>query len=384
MIQHEPSYIRRLSRGLIICLVCSVISSNLAFTGEYHNPKERTFAKTTETLACSQCHTMHGTQGGQSLIYGGTNAVYPRLLRQANILQLCLFCHSNDQAGMCPGPPCPPDVWSGSGGGAVTTNSAGRFCAGGSAIANPPCSDATINHTIDVNANVTPPGWAGATPLFTPATGGLTCINCHNQHGTTNYRNLRNNSYRGVDFTGVNVSYKMGAGLATTPDTTVFVNNTVDAGFGLTKYQTDKVKYIKAPVTAATDGIQAFCKACHNKFHYAGGENATEMSGSASGDTAASTTDTWLRHPTMDVSIGEGQINLHVAESSVWSGRSWFPRMINPDGVQGNGDEIPFCFSCHRVHGSTNHSNLIFGDPATSVGGAGTMMRDTCLQCHDQ
>ncbi|MCH8177772.1 MAG: hypothetical protein IIC09_06205 [Proteobacteria bacterium] len=40
------------------------------------------------------------------------------------------------------------------------------------------------------------------------------------------------------------------------------------------------------------------------------------------------------------------------------------------------------------MHGSRNHSNLIFGGPDDSTktdgGGWGTMMRDTCQQCHNQ
>ena len=79
MTQHNPSYIRRLYRGLIICLIGSAISS---------------------TLACAQCHTMHGSQGEGSLIYGGAAAIYPKLLRQASVLELCLFCHGAISPGV--------------------------------------------------------------------------------------------------------------------------------------------------------------------------------------------------------------------------------------------------------------------------------------------
>ena len=366
-------------RSVSCLFLILTLTLSFAHAGEYHNAKERTSAQTTETLACSQCHTMHGTQGGQSLIYGGANAIYPKLLRQANILQLCLYCHDGNQAGMSS--PVPPDIW---GPTQNVTNgpSGGNLCSSGSEPANPPCSDTTISHTVDVNANVTPPGWAGATPLFTSATGGFTCINCHNQHGNTNYRNLRNNSYAGVDFTGVDVSYAYNTSVDPN-DNTKYVNNWL-SGTNLTKYQTSNVRFRKSPTASATGGIQAFCKACHNKFHFAGGESAAEMGGTAAGDTGTP----WLRHPTMDVTIGEGQANLHVADSSFWTTTlTWFPRIINPDGIAGNADDQPFCFSCHRVHGSggTNrHSNLIFGDPTTAVGGAGTMIRDTCLQCHNQ
>ena len=397
---------RRLYRGLIICLICSAISSALAVAGEYHNPRERTATKTQDTLACAQCHTMHGSQGAGagagSLIYSGTAAIYPMLLRQANVLELCLFCHSNNQAaGQIESGRTPPDIWSGSGTGKVeatpgggAVNSAGLLCAGGSAVATPPCGDNKISHTIDVNANVTPPGWTGAeVPLFTPVKGGFVCINCHDQHGNTNYRNLRNMSYRGVNFTGVDVSYNMGTDVAspncsdgsTSPCFVQNIDSLNNAPTGLLKYVTSNVKFRKPPTDSANQGIQAFCKRCHNNFHFASIDASapTEMGGSALGDTAAVIGDEWKRHPMMDVTISEANTNLH-ADGPYWGTATWWPRVIDPNGTPGSGDEIPFCFSCHRVHGSTNHSNLIFGDPTISVGGDGTMMRITCLQCHNQ
>ena len=386
----------RLYRGLIICLIGSAISSTLVFAGEYHNPRERTSAQTTETLACAQCHTMHGSQGAGvtagSLIYSGAAAIYPMLLRQANVLELCLFCHSNNQAaGQIEGGRTPPDIWSGAGTGrvqvaGVTVNSAGLLCAGGSAIATPPCGDNKISHTIDVNANVTPPGWTGAeVPLFTPAKGGFVCINCHDQHGNTNYRNLRNKDYRGVNFTNVDVSYRMSdvgnCSDGSTPPCFVENNGSASPPTGLQKYVTSNVKFRKSPVNV-DQGIQAFCKRCHNDFHGMGGD--ANMGGTLSGDTSAGGGE-WKRHPMANVSIDQADINLH-ADKPYWidPARTWRPRVIDPNGIAGDGDEIPFCFSCHRVHGSTNHSNLIFGDPTASVGGDATMMRITCLQCHNQ
>ncbi|MEK7828692.1 MAG: hypothetical protein AAB256_02815, partial [Deltaproteobacteria bacterium] len=106
MTRQNPSYIRRLYRGLIICLIGSAISSTLVFAGEYHNSMDRRpGVSPEETLACAQCHTMHGSQGAGatagSLIYNtSAPGIYPKLLRAANVLELCLFCHGAISPGV--------------------------------------------------------------------------------------------------------------------------------------------------------------------------------------------------------------------------------------------------------------------------------------------
>lgn len=364
-----------------ILFFVTILGLTIAYAGEYHAIKEKTSAKITETLACGQCHTMHGTQNNQSMVYGGVAGGNIKLLRHASILQLCLYCHDGNQASMSS--PVPPDVWTGGGTGAVTNGaSGGALCSGGSSPGNPPCGTTNTNHTVGLATAVTPPG---GTVSF--LAGEFTCVNCHNPHGTTNYRNLRNSGTYpagGVDFTGVNVSYRMSSATTTCSDgsaTPCYVENdgTAAPPTALIKYQTNMVLFRKA-TTSNTDGIQGFCRACHTKFHYISTDASApaEMGGGASGDAGTP----WKRHPTMDVSMGEGQTNLHVANSTFWTAAlpAWKPRIISQATVA---TEYPFCLSCHRAHGSTNHSNLIFGNP-TSVGGAGTMMRDTCNQCHNQ
>lgn len=328
------------------------------------------------------------------MVYGGATAGNPKLLRHATILELCLYCHSNNQANLSS--PTPPDVWSspvaagkGGTGDGNSNPSAGLLCAGGSAIASPPCGTTNTNHTVDSSpvASITPPG---GTAIFTSGNGGFTCVNCHNPHGTTNYRNLRNASYGTgtalVNFTGVDVSY------ATVADATKYVNIGVTTWPG--KYQTSNVKFRKAN-TSNTDGIQGFCKACHTLFHGAGDASTTTgMGGSNTGAGDNNTGTPWIRHPTMDVSMSEGNTNLHV-DGSYWTATSWQPRNIDTDNsLATTTDTYPFCLSCHRAHGSTRHSNLIFGDPvsattkgdldSTEAGWPNRRMRDTCNQCHNQ
>lgn len=375
--------------SVFIGIVSFFILNDNANAGEYHNPKQNTYLgligdpAATETLACSQCHSMHGTQGGASMLYDGSAEPYPRLLRHSSVLNLCLYCHDGNNAGL---DPPPPDIWGTTMATGQTNPSAGNLCAGYDVT--PPCTDTTINHSLGIDVTSTmPPGFAGGAGGWSVVTAKFSttfnCLFCHDQHGNTNYRNLRTDP---GSSTGVSVTYAMGA---TINDATKHVNNLVDPGRGVLKYETDNVKYRGIPAATATDGIQAFCKGCHNNFHYGGGESAVEFGGSASGDAG---TTPWKRHPTKDTSINTGDANKHVDKNCWMAGTTasgcasdftaW-ARTINPDGIDHNGDEVPFCFTCHRVHGSSNHTNLIFGGP-TSLAGAGTKMRDTCMQCHNQ
>ncbi len=364
--------IRPLSGVLLSLVFVSLFLISPARGGEYHN--STTKGASTETLACGQCHSMHGTQGGQSMIYDGAAIPYPKLLRHSTILNLCLYCHDGNQAGLSPPP---PDVW-GTLAAGQSNPSAGNLCSGGGAA---PCTDVTTNHSVGVDVSTTePPGfvgtWSNVTDRYTTI---FNCIYCHDQHGNANYRNLRTNP---GSASGVVVSYSMGP----SGDGAKHVNNLVSPGLGVAKYETDVVVFRLPPSNTDTDGIQAFCKGCHTNFHFGGGENSTEMGG-------PEPTSPWKRHPTKDTRIdtSAGTSNAHTDLNCWQSGSSndcqepfTTPnRVIDPDGITRNGDEIPFCLSCHRAHGSTRHSNLIFGEP-TSTGGAGTMMRSTCQQCHNQ
>ena len=339
----------------------------LVYAGEYHSPKEKTSAGTTETLICSQCHTMHGTQGNLSMVYDGSTIPPSKLLRHQTIQQLCLFCHDGNQAGLTP---VPPDVWGVLASG-QTVPSGGNLCSGGSG--SPPCFDDTTNHTVGLT-DITPPGGSVSLPEFT-------CINCHNQHGSPNYRNLRGgaglaDTYAGIVFSNIDVSYKFDA--VDPDDNSVFVNYW---GTGMDRFETSNVRFRASPADSSTKGIQAFCKACHTDFHGRGG--SANMGGSTTGDTSL-VGDEWIRHPTMDLTMTEGGGNLHVDYTNWQTPLTWRPRFIDPDGIAGDGDDEPFCFTCHRAHGSDRHSALIFGDPLAGVGGGGSMMRDTCQQCHNQ
>lgn len=377
---------RAFHRAALLCffaVTVMLLSPSSPFAGEYHATKEETFSKTTETLVCSQCHTMHGTQGGQSMIYGGSPVVNKALIRAATIVQLCRTCHENNSLSMSS--PTPPDIWN---------NTLGYTASGGDFADRGEINEQN-RHSVDSN-DVTPPG---SDPPITISY--FNCENCHDQHGNKNYRNLK---YRpGNASSDITVSYVLDPngsktcsdGVATEPCDVS--DDTVSNPLGqanLTKFQRSNVSFRR--VSSDTSGIAAWCGSCHTKFHGVGG--ASNMGGSTSGDTG----NPWVRHPVRDVNINEANSNLH-ADRSNWAGVSSSVRVraVNPDGAaptSGNADEQPFCLTCHYAHGGGNphtdatydHTNLVTLDSAgrlnldslydTSTG----YLRNVCQQCHNQ
>src|SRR3990172_3777492 len=86
-----------LRTALFVLFIISLL--NPAMAGEYHASEVMTTAGIT-TISCSQCHTMHGTQAGASMIYAGGPGPQAKLLRASTVLNLCLYCHDGDNAGL--------------------------------------------------------------------------------------------------------------------------------------------------------------------------------------------------------------------------------------------------------------------------------------------
>ncbi|MDP2681854.1 MAG: hypothetical protein Q8P28_03465 [Deltaproteobacteria bacterium] len=421
---------RRLYRGLIICLIGSAISSTLAYAGEYHNPRERTSAQTEDTLACAQCHAMHGSQGAGatagSLTYNTSlPGIYPKLLRAATVLELCLFCHGDVSPGVvASGNRTPPQILNNQIA-ATYIPSAGDFADGGYVNqANRHSIGLTDFAVSGPPGNNNAAGWNNGTTNSVVGKFGnaIVCIYCHDQHGNRNYRNFRydpGNPVNDNPTTGVQVSYRMDAtgncsdGVAAPCDVD---NSTADfALYGnRAKYQRKSVVF---NMTTGRDHnrVSEWCGKCHTKFFdisnsptndttgpYLGG---TAGAGVGSGDTNVNTP--WKRHPVGDVNLGQGVTNMHVDfNASSYSSyinkdkvRVVADTITNPTSIAAN-DAQPFCLSCHYSHGGGNpnrngtttldHSNLVMlGDggelnlkgPTTGVT---YRMRNTCLQCHNQ
>jgi hypothetical protein len=213
---------------------------------------------------------------------------------------------------------------------------------------------------------------------------GFNCTDCHEPHGdpdgavdvltnpiTNVYRNLRTDA--GNDGSGsVNVSYAI-----TTNDLTkdVYESN------GPAEYSVNDVFFNEPADTSspARSGMAEWCKKCHTNFH--GDKGGTEVGGG--------TGVAWLRHPSAGADIGALQPGTH-SDDAIYNAKTNKVKVMDPGGNWGSaldGNETPFCLSCHKAHGNQNAFGLIYmsgeGD-VTEEGDDGTAARDLCHQCHGQ
>jgi hypothetical protein len=376
----------------------------ISHAGMYHASEAETSPYIgASRLICGQCHTMHGSQAGQSMIYGGAAQVYAKLLRAASAYDLCLACHGESPDVTSEGGLTPPKVVNNLQGSYVP--SAGDFKNNGSA-SNP------NRHDIGVDVSGTePPGyngstWNGVGSTFVTGRFGTTfnCIYCHDQHGNKNYRNLRydpGNPANDTEGSGVTVSFGV--------ETSDCSDNTVRPcdvkNLSTNKYDRDSVTFF---VTSGNElnRISQWCGRCHNDFYGISGD--ADMGGIDDGGTAVglgddnTTGSPWVRHPVGDIDVTTGDTNLH-ADASNWDANTTTIRFADPDlSDLTNDNEQPFCLTCHYAHGGGNpnkgtnpnldHSMLVYtdtsgGDINLDLSGYDTAtgkMLNICQQCHNQ
>lgn len=337
-----------LSLALVIGLV------GVATAGDYHYGS---------SLVCSDCHVMHGSQdhgyaadgSGDYTAIGGA-APYHYLLRN-EVNALCLTCHDNHASIIdVLGVSSSPVPTGGRQAGALNgLGAAGYFDANG--------------HTLG-SSDVAPGGtWNNPD--------GLSCTDCHQQHGYAGFITPATNPYRNLLYAtgGVNkpaVSYSVGTIVSTTD---VFERS---ASFGGDHYSPNNVDYNEPSPTASAIGN--YCKGCHTEFH----GSSTDANMRNQDATEAGTE--WLRHPSADANIGA--IGGGHSSADVYSGHTNRVKVMDPAGLwDGTGADLtPSCFSCHKSHGNQNAFGLIYatGDAPIGENGDGNQARDLCGQCHVQ
>jgi hypothetical protein len=337
-----------------------LLTAGPAFGGDYHKGA---------TLVCTECHVMHYSQthgynpdgSGLTVTLGGTGP-YGFLLRN-NVNDLCLTCH-NGQAFA-------PDVLEANTG--TTVRQGGALNREGAA----PYYQST-GHTLDT-VDTAPGGtWAPS------ALHGLTCIDCHAQHGrggptvSNPYRNL--NPAAGGQSTFDPPSYAVGMN-----DTTKDVFERSAAS-----YDVADVDFNEPDQTKSAMGN--WCGACHNAFH--GGPGSANVGGTGSPATE------FDRHPTAGVNIGaagggHSSKNIFATASRDGSGTKLnYVKVMTATGIWKPTtaaevtDHTPSCMTCHKGHGNQNSFGLIYMNPTsgalTEEGTAGGTYKNLCAQCHVQ
>jgi len=327
---------------------------------------------------CADCHTMHNSQGGTSVVGSGP---YGMLLTGD-----CIGCHSTTGT---------------SGRGGSSNNipyvnhtsvdpslAPGGMLAGGSFrwVKTEDAKGHSVLGIADTQTLMTPPGFNN--------TGGydvaqrLTCAGTNGCHGdrtkTGDYAALSgahhaapkaaNKASGYMDGTDMANSYRFLSGIkgmesADWESLQALASRNVYSGVHRTDDTTNN---------AAT--ISSLCGQCHGDFH-AKANGISANSGMSS---------PWVRHPTdFDMAVKfrgttkEYATYAYSMEAPVASANisNTYARPAAADILSADGDAIVTCISCHRAHGS-NHADLLRWDYAGMKAHDGTAAAGGCFHCH--
>ncbi|MBW1676920.1 MAG: cytochrome c3 family protein [Deltaproteobacteria bacterium] len=325
------------------------------------------------TGVCSNCHTMHNSQGGSEMQtgFGSTSGEKATLLR----VNGCLGCHASTDSAEWKNSLGAPIVYSSTG---VPSNP----LAGGNYYWVMNTGDGYGHNPVEIG---NPDGLSDPPGIPHSVTGGfdLRCsggnTGCHgdrylddsiagfhhqNEGGTLTTANTVANSFRGIlkvkgaedpDWEQAPASaHNLYSGATSPPDPdTVITCRACHDGFGTLPYDT----------------ISGFCGACHPHFHrlepdmYEHG--GTQNSGGQ-----------WIRHPSDILLPQTGEYNgypTYSAEAPVG-----YTDVSDPTRATA----VVTCLSCHRAHGSP-YPDMLRWDYTGMNAGGGTNTTG-CFTCHTE
>jgi hypothetical protein len=302
------------------------------------------------TGPCSDCHTMHYSQGGGTLSEWGSSGPYRALTTDD-----CTGCHTAPSGSQNDGNNKTPYIMSVSTPDYGTTGKEGNTLAGGSFYWMR--TDAATGHNVEgiaIYFDMLPPGYDLSLPGARgpwPASQQVTCAGTYGCHGTTDTTDLYaavKGGHHGddsqTDGSTLAKSYRLLYGVAGKEDSNWEYQPEVDA-----HNQYKAVHRSGGDQTYDSTTISYLCSQCHGQFH-----NGTGNVGTSS---------PWLRHPT-DVRLpGDGEYADYNEEDKRYIQTY---SVIAPVGSQdvsavlrevhpGTNDCIVTCISCHRAHGSEHY-----------------------------
>lgn len=345
--------------------------------------------------ACVNCHTMHNSQDGTSMMVDGTSGPAPALVRAAS----CYGCHGDvdivngvwDDFVTAPGRTprinaqdygdfgVDGDTLAGGSFYWVDTNGMGQDAKGHNVV--------TVAG-MDAKLGYQPPGWNAAFSANGQINNGaqtwtaqLTCAGvtgCHGDHTATDDFTAVKGGHHGDDSTldgsSVAKSYRFLKGILGLEDPEWEFQPTAS------KHNQYHGEARKADTATNTKTISYLCAECHGDFH------------SGAGDLGADGTiwgAPWLRHPT-DLDMNDlpnteyALYNEDKSYSVVAPVASTDVSVVKSSVLNGPGDAVVTCISCHRAHGSPYDDLLRWnynetGHEMVAAGGAGNV---GCFVCH--
>ena len=294
---------------------------------------------------CSNCHTMHDSQGGASV--GGPNSVL--------LVDDCIACHSTGGTG--------PNVISTS----LPVYPSATYLAGGNFYWVDTGADDAKGHNIDGFVVPNPDGVLVNTPPgAADAMGGqLTCagtLGCHGDSAIADPDASISGAHHG------NVALGAASATGTTSADSyrflVGVRGIEDVDYEATVSASDHNQYSGNDVVDAST-ISTLCASCHTDFHGAAGT----VSGT-----------TWIRHPTdLDLVAQGGEYTSYATYNPLVPVGSITNTALVNANVQTAGNGIVTCLSCHRAHGSENDDLLRFAYTMNTNSGTNAT---GCFVCH--
>jgi len=332
---------------------------------------------------CSDCHTMHNSQGGGDFPGVGPDAPYSSLL-----VNDCLGCHTTDANDPFPDP------------GGATTDAGYPYVAGGSFSDNN-ClaggfftttdflqTDNNSNNEHSMGTTALPAGYNATPDWYTGDTNGFSCAGSNGCHG--NHVDLNDMDAIAGGHHNTNSAYRILYVETDTKTGSAFTDSAVD-GVPTADYEealivnttygtvsTGRAHNVYSANAVADNTISELCAICHGNFHgYNGTPNADKNKTTDDG----LATGAWIRHPT-DVVIPDDWI---IGDETDYHPLTDSDNKGNPVGwdgaVEDTGERKATCISCHRAHGTANADLLRW---AYSTQDAGSGVDYGCLGCHDK
>jgi predicted CXXCH cytochrome family protein len=345
---------------------------------------------------CSNCHTMHNSQGGSGEVktyLGGVITPNVTTPQQYLLKADCIACHTGATGQTNSfGAPIVVHTTAPTGQGASKTLAGGDFYWVATGLGAIVYGDAYGHNVsglaaadVPITPADTPPGWdPTATAGFAFDTVGiawgsnqLTCAGVYGCHGQHNSDGIIGAHHGNTDGTATQ------AGTVGAPPTTVGssyrflggISGKEETNWNWSETSSTHNEYFGANATTLRgsagnvygnkDTISFSCAECHGKFH------------SYIDDTVQGTP--WLRHPTDIALKGLGEYLSYTAYST--EAPVARPTVLgSSNGVVTPGTDIVMCLSCHRAHGSPEPDLLRWTYSSMIAGGVSA---DTgCFTCH--